>query len=304
MKLMKYIFLVLFILCYMTIGIVTADSDLTDPSYASCREATIGTYCYEAFDNTDWSWRANANGWIEQTFPNPVTVSKIRVRPMVRNLAGWRDFDVYVGPSDSQLTYLTSFTNWGGDHYTYCSIYKPFDDPNNYYPSIWQEYPIPSPVSAKVWRLVPTDTCRGYAYDPNHCQPGSGERCELNEVYVSEMEFIGVISPADSDGDGVADATDNCPQISNPNQVDTDKDGIGDACETPHLIDSDGDGVDDEFDNCPYIANADQQDTDKDDIGDACEPVAAPEFPTSILPAAMIIGFLGAVLLIQRTREH
>jgi hypothetical protein len=29
-----------------------------------------------------------------------------------------------------------------------------------------------------------------------------------------------------------------------------------------------------------------------------------PEFPTAFLPATMIIGFLGAVLLIQRTREH
>jgi hypothetical protein len=29
-----------------------------------------------------------------------------------------------------------------------------------------------------------------------------------------------------------------------------------------------------------------------------------PEFPSTILPATMIIGFLGAVLLIQRTREH
>jgi len=31
---------------------------------------------------------------------------------------------------------------------------------------------------------------------------------------------------------------------------------------------------------------------------------AVPEFPSAILPATMIIGFLGAVLLIQRTREH
>jgi hypothetical protein len=30
----------------------------------------------------------------------------------------------------------------------------------------------------------------------------------------------------------------------------------------------------------------------------------SPEFPSAFLPAAMIIGFLGAVLLIQRTREH
>ena len=34
------------------------------------------------------------------------------------------------------------------------------------------------------------------------------------------------------------------------------------------------------------------------------DPSPAPEFPSAFLPATMIIGFLGAVLLIQRTREH
>ena len=33
-------------------------------------------------------------------------------------------------------------------------------------------------------------------------------------------------------------------------------------------------------------------------------PVPTPEFPSAFLPVSMIIGFLGAVLLIQRTREH
>jgi len=33
-------------------------------------------------------------------------------------------------------------------------------------------------------------------------------------------------------------------------------------------------------------------------------PAPAPEFPSTILPATMIIGFLGAVLIIQRTREQ
>jgi len=36
----------------------------------------------------------------------------------------------------------------------------------------------------------------------------------------------------DSDGDGIPDATDNCPSIANPNQADCDSDGIGDACES------------------------------------------------------------------------
>ena len=35
----------------------------------------------------------------------------------------------------------------------------------------------------------------------------------------------------DSDGDGVDDAQDNCPNASNPGQEDTDGDGIGDACD-------------------------------------------------------------------------
>ncbi len=37
---------------------------------------------------------------------------------------------------------------------------------------------------------------------------------------------------------------------------------------------------------------------------DVCEPINTPEFPSVFLPAALIIGFLGAVLLIQRTREQ
>ena len=50
----------------------------------------------------------------------------------------------------------------------------------------------------------------------------------------------------DNDDDGIVNSLDNCPDTSNPDQKDTDGDGIGDVCD-----DSDGDGVYDHLDQCP-----------------------------------------------------
>jgi hypothetical protein len=37
----------------------------------------------------------------------------------------------------------------------------------------------------------------------------------------------------DTDGDGISDASDNCPTVSNADQLDQDGDGMGNACDTP-----------------------------------------------------------------------
>lgn len=72
---------------------------------------------------------------------------------------------------------------------------------------------------------------------------------------------------SDSDGDGVADSWDNCPQLENPEQRDADDDGKGDLCE----MDDDADGVPDGDDNCPGTPNPDQASSDDDLQGDACD---------------------------------
>lgn len=92
-------------------------------------------------------------------------------------------------------------------------------------------------------------------------------------------EIVNLSDPnaADPDDDNICDGTipiagdcdagpDNCPLVSNPDQTDTDGNGVGDVCEG----DADGDGTPNESDNCPIVPN-DQTDTDNDGIGDACD---------------------------------
>jgi len=80
------------------------------------------------------------------------------------------------------------------------------------------------------------------------------------------------ISFLDTDNDGIADDTDNCPADANPDQTDTDGDGEGDVCDTTPNGDTDGDGVDELVDNCPGIYNPGQEDNDGDGIGNVCDP--------------------------------
>ncbi|MCA9253031.1 MAG: thrombospondin type 3 repeat-containing protein [Phycisphaerales bacterium] len=85
-------------------------------------------------------------------------------------------------------------------------------------------------------------------------------------VYIAGSSTVVKIAP-DADEDGVGDVDDNCPDMANTEQTDTDGDGLGDVCDD----DIDGDGVLNFADNCPTFASADLDDTDGDGIGDPCD---------------------------------
>lgn len=97
------------------------------------------------------------------------------------------------------------------------------------------------------------------------------DECEICPAVVSGFQEFATETP-ESDGDGVFDIVDNCPDVPNPDQSDEDGNGIGDPCEeTAEIEDLDGDGFLSIDDNCPSIFNPNQEDTNSNGAGDACD---------------------------------
>lgn len=134
-----------------------------------------------------------------------------------------------------------------------------------------------------------------YGLDNMDNREGAGETAEFRNANIQvgvKLRLFGKYIPADTDGDGVPDKTDNCPlepgfeRYSGCPIPDTDMDGVNDevdqcpneagferysGCPIP---DNDGDGINDEADKCPTVAGLERYmgcpipDTDGDGVND------------------------------------
>jgi hypothetical protein len=92
-----------------------------------------------------------------------------------------------------------------------------------------------------------------------------GATIRRSDSTTSQGRFSLTVIGLDLDGDGVADAIDNCPSIANPSQADCDQNGIGEACEP--FVDCNQNGIGDPCD----IASGFSIDINTNGIPDSCE---------------------------------
>jgi hypothetical protein len=89
---------------------------------------------------------------------------------------------------------------------------------------------------------------------------GPSKRVDIRATIVLE------VTSNDADGDGIPNSLDNCPTTANPDQLDCNNNGIGEACET--FTDCNSNSLPDSCD----IASGTSADADSNGVPDSCQP--------------------------------
>jgi len=131
-------------------------------------------------------------------------------------------------------------------------------------------------TQANIEREILVPLADTYSISPPCSTYDSNEECD-NLVSTAVLEFselpndlIEINLLLDSDNDRVADEFDKCPDLfgfDGSDQIDSDDDGMGDACD----LDDDNDTILDDDDNCRTFPNQGQTDSDGDGVGDLCD---------------------------------
>jgi hypothetical protein len=143
------------------------------------------------------------------------------------------------------------------------------------------------PMMLLHFRLENVTSSGVFTIDSAYCPPGASFGvCGLYfpDIIIPDLNWSagGKSWPistciSDQDNDLICSQFDNCPDVANFDQTDTDIDGAGDACDNcllisnPDQADNDNDQLGNLCDNCPNIANPDQADSDNDGVGDLCD---------------------------------
>ena len=160
------------------------------------------------------------------------------------------------------------------------------------------------PCSYQLSALAPvafSGACRtsGLTLAPTADPQTAALRITLSRIELRAAARPDLSGPADPDGDGIPNASDNCPIVANASQDNVNAAQevlkVGDDCSDfdksgkRTIPDQDLDGVADVSDDCLWYANplvpgeTTQTDSNRDGIGDACERIAPVVLPNGRL---------------------
>lgn len=223
---------------------------VSSSSLRSSGSSKLVTACTNSESMTVEAWSKTDN--IAQTGPGPVRMVSLSGSTTARNFTFGQDTDIY------EMRLRTSDTGSNGDSPSLATPASTVTTELTH-----AVYTRTNTGSASIFvngvpRIV--DTISGNfanwdaGYDLILGNEESGDRPWLGELHlvavycdalssaaIQQNQAAGLAPfamPTDSDNDGILDVIDNCVGTANAAQVDTDKDNIGDACETPALEES------------------------------------------------------------------